>query len=206
MTEKMPLQNRVTPFGDIVALPGRGMYTGNRGILHGDHRNIVRSSQVRRWIACSLEYKGYRRQLMRPHAWTELFFLDEVSAFAAGHRPCAACRPADFKRFTATWQTVFGERPLADVMDERLQRDRRDRGKKVTFRADISTLPDGTFIAIDGVAWLIWRGMLHRWADGGYTDEQSRPSSGEVEVLTPRSLVMILSAGYEPTVHASVNR
>jgi hypothetical protein len=95
----VPLQNRVTPYGEIVALPDRGLVMGNRGILHDDARHIVRSWQVRRWIACRIAFRGRRRQLMQPHSYTELFFLDEATAFSAGHRLCAECRHADYQRF-----------------------------------------------------------------------------------------------------------
>src|SRR5579859_6516008 len=104
----MTLQNRVTPFGDIVAVEGRGLLMSNRGILHDDTRRIVRYSQVRRWIACRTEFRDRRRTIMRPHSYTELFFLDEATAFAAGHRPCAECRNADYRRFKAIWEQMTG--------------------------------------------------------------------------------------------------
>src|SRR5216683_8151799 len=117
----MPLRNRVTPFGEILALPGRGSLMGNRGVLHNAQRTIVRDSQVRRWIACRLEFRGRHRRVMSPGTWTELFFLDEAAAFAAGHRPCAECRRTDFLNFQAGWQTVYpGVEPRAEVMDDRL--------------------------------------------------------------------------------------
>ena len=197
----MPLQNRVTPFGEIVALPGRGLLTGNRGILHDDARRIVRTSQVRRWIACRLEYRGIRRTIMRPHAWTELFFLDEATALAAGHRPCAECRNADYKRFRLLWEGCFGAPAGADAIDAVLQSQRRERGKKRTYRGDIASLPDGTYVAIDGAAWLVWRDELRAWSDGGYTDRRARPPRMDVEILTPPAIVAVLSAGYRPAVH-----
>jgi hypothetical protein len=200
----MPLQNRVTPFGDIIALPGRGTLIGNRGILHDEHRTIVRTAQVRRWIACALSFRGRHRKIMQPHTWTELFFLDEATALAAGHRPCAECRNQDYKRFSATWQRAFGERGMADIMDARMQRDRRDRGAKRTYSTDIGSLPDGTYIAIEGAAWLVWGDGLHRWSDGGYTERRTRPAQGEAEVLTPRSIVDVIAAGYIPAVHPSL--
>src|SRR5713226_1145668 len=117
----MPLRNRVTPFGEILALAGRGTLMGNRGILHDAQRTIVRDSQVRRWIACRLEFRGRHRRIMTPGRWTELFFLDEAAAFAAGHRPCAECRRADFVRFQDAWRHVYPDAlPLADVIDARL--------------------------------------------------------------------------------------
>ena len=106
----MPLQNRVTPFGEIVAVPERGTLMGNRGVLHDDAGRIVRSYQVRRWIACRTAFRGRHRLLMQPHSWTELFFLDEATAFAAGHRPCAECRHADYQRFKEAWAVSVGAR------------------------------------------------------------------------------------------------
>src|ERR1700694_3932569 len=111
----MPLPNRVTPFGEIVAAPGRGLLTGNRGILHDPDRTIVRDSQVRRWIACRVEFRGRHRDIMTPGSWTELFFLDEATALAAGHRPCAECRHADYRRFQSAWQPA--DATSADAMD-----------------------------------------------------------------------------------------
>ncbi len=197
----MPLQNRVTPFGEIVALPGRGLLTGNRGILHDDARKIVRTSQVRRWIACRLEYRGIRRAIMRPRTWTELFFLDEASAFAAGHRPCAECRNRDYKRFRSLWEACFGGPAGAETIDAVLHAQRRDGRKKRTYRDDIATLPDGAFIVIDGGAWLVWGPEILAWSDSGYTDRRLRPVRMDVDVLTPRSIVTGVAAGYRPSVN-----
>jgi hypothetical protein len=197
----MPLQNRVTPFGEIVALPGRGLMMGNRGILHDDHRTIVRTSALPRWIACVTEFRGRHRTIMRPHSYTELFFLDEAAAFSAGHRPCAECRNADYKRFRRFWEGCFGGPAGADVMDAQLQTERRDGRTKRTYHDEIAELPDGTYVAIDGRAWLIWNGELRAWSDSGYTDRRPKPASVNVEVLTPRSMVAIFRAGYRPAVH-----
>src|SRR5258708_7428356 len=120
----MPLQNRVTPFGGLVAVEGRGLLMGNRGILHDEARRIVRPWQVRRWIACVTTFRGRRRQVMRPHSYTELFFIDEATAFAAGHRPCAECRHADYQHFKATWAAAHGEPASASQMDDVLHADR----------------------------------------------------------------------------------
>src|SRR3982074_3333592 len=141
----MPLRNRVTPFGEIVALPGRGTLMGNRGVLHDAQRTIVRDSQVRRWIACRLEFRGRHRAVMSPGSWTELFFLDEAAAFAAGHRPCAECRHADFRNFQAAWRAVYpGPQPMADAMDAQLHAERRQGPwTKRTYLAEISELPGG---------------------------------------------------------------
>jgi hypothetical protein len=205
----MPLQNRVTPLGEIVAVPERGLLMGNRGILHDENRRIVRAWQVRRWIACVTEFRGRHRQVMRPHSYTELFFLDEATAFAAGHRPCAECRHADYQRFKAAWAAWSGSQMSAEQMDDVLHSDRvQGRGaqqRQRTYQADIGTLPDGTFIRLDGVPWLIWRGRLLAWSAGGYVARRALPTAGSVKVLTPRSLVGVLAAGYQPMVHPSAD-
>lgn len=199
----MPLRNRVTPFGEVAALPGRGTMMGNRGILHDDDRRVVRSWQVRRWIACVLEFRGRHRKVMTPHRYTELFFLDEASAFAAGHRPCRECRYADYSRFQALWKKIHGGAANADAMDARLHADRLDGKTKRTYRAQIASLPDGAYVAIDGAAWLLWDGGLHAWSDSGYVEHRPRPQRAHIDVLTPRSIVALIAAGYTPSVHSS---
>jgi hypothetical protein len=202
----MPLQNRVTPLGDIVALPGRGLMMGNRGVLHDENRRVVRSMQSKRWIACVLEFRGRYRTVMTPHRYTELFFLDEATAFAAGHRPCAECRRADYKRFQTLWLKCFGGAANADAMDAVLHAQRLEGRKKRMWRTDISALPDGTYILNDGVPYLVWRNNLLAWSDAGYRECKPRPARAEVDVLTPESIVAILKAGYVPGVHSTAAR
>jgi hypothetical protein len=199
----MPLQNRVTPFGEVAALPGRGMLMGNRGVLHDDDRRIVRTWDVRRWIACVLEFRGRKREVMTPRRYTELFFLDEAAAFSAGHRPCAECRRADYVRFRDLWVARFGRPAGADDVDARIHGDRLDGKTKRTYRDNVESLPDGTYVALDGKAMLLWRSALYPWSDGGYGAPIALAVLGEVDVLTPRSLVEILAAGYRPGVHRS---
>jgi hypothetical protein len=200
----MSLQNRVTPFGEIVASGGRGLMMGNRGILHDDDRRIVRYSQVRRWIACVTECRGIRRVIMRPHSWTELFFLDEATAFAAGHRPCAECRRPDYRRYCELWATCFGEPVSADIIDRQLHRDRiADPRTKRTYKAQLADLPDGVYIAEDDRAWLLWGDALFAWSPLGYSERRNRAGYREVDVLTPRSTVAVLAAGYRPAIHPS---
>ncbi|HEV3086298.1 MAG TPA: hypothetical protein VGX96_03650 [Candidatus Elarobacter sp.] len=200
----MPLQNRVTPFGEIVALPGRGTLMGNRGVVHNDDRRIVRPWQVRRWIACRLEFRGRRRRaLMQPRRWTELFFLDEAAAFAAGHRPCGECRNADYRRFRALWERVHGGPADADAMDRVLHEQRAEGRRKRTYRARLADLPDGAYVALDGAAWLLWRGELLEWTDGGYARRVRIGRSAEADVLTPPSMIALIGAGYEVAVHPS---
>jgi hypothetical protein len=200
----MPLQNRVTPFGDVVALPGRGLVMGNRGVLHDDARRIVRPFQVRRWIACRTEFRGRRRALMHARSYTELFFLDEAAAFSAGHRPCAECRHADYQRFRELWASGHGAPATADRMDAKLHADRIDGRKKRTYRDDLALLPDGTYVALDGQAWVVWKDRLCAWSDSGYVESRPRPASGDVDVLTPRAAVAVLAAGYQPAVHPTL--
>ena len=204
MIRRAPLQNRVTPFGDIVAVEGRGLFMGNRGVLHDARRRLVRVSQVRRWIICRLEFRGRRRRIMTSGSYTELFFLDEAAALAAGHRPCAECRHADYTRFRDAWAVVHGGgRPTADAMDATLHAERLTAPRtKRTYRARLSALPDGAYVDIDGAAWLVWAGALHRWSAAGYVERRRCPR-GVVIVLTPPSTVAVIDAGYRPHVHSS---
>jgi hypothetical protein len=203
------LQNRVTPFGEIVAAAGRGLLMGNRGILHDESRTIVRDSQVRRWIACRLEFRGRHRPIMAPRSWTELFFLDEATALAAGHRPCAECRHADYRRFQAAWRQAglansAEAAAAADAMDAVLHVDRRIRPWiKRTYVAPFASLPDHTYVALDGQAWLVLADRILAWSADGYCQRAARPPAGSVTVLTPKSIVAVLEAGYQAEVHPS---
>jgi hypothetical protein len=205
----MPLQNRVTPFGAIVAVEERGLLMGNRGILHDDARRIVRPWQVKRWIACRTAFRGRHRQVMRPHSYTELFFLDEVTAFAAGHRPCAECRHADYQRFKAAWEAWSGEPADAGRIDAVLHGDRLEgwgaRQRQRTYQEEIGALPDGAVIRLDGSAWLLRHGQLLAWSAAGYASRRPLPGLSRVEVLTPRALVAVLRSGYRPLVHPSAD-
>ena len=200
----MALQNRVTPFGEIAALSGRGLLMGNRGVLHNEERRIVRTWQTRRWIACRTEFRGRHREIMRPNRWTELFFLDEATAFAAGHRPCAECRYADYQRFRSLWSACYGEPVSADIIDARMHADRLEDRMKRIHRENIDALPNGTYVIIDGNAWLVWKSKLYAWSDRGYTASRARPANLGIDVLTPASTVAVLAAGYHPGVHPSI--
>jgi hypothetical protein len=195
-----PLQNRVTPFGEIVALPGRGLMMGNRGVLHDEHQRIVRYAAVRRWIACRTEFRGRKRTVMTPKRYTELFFLDDATALTAGHRPCAECRNADYKHFRAMWLEVHGGSGYADDIDRLLDAERRDGRRKRTYRAAAADLPDGTFVILEGSAWLLAGSDARAWTDRGYGERRPRPT-GEVDVLTPPSIVALMRRGYRPAVH-----
>jgi hypothetical protein len=178
---------------------------GNRGILHTPERKLVRDWQVRRWIACRLEFRGRHRPVMQPQRYTELFFLDEVTALADGHRPCAECRYADYRTFQAIWRSIYPHQPAsADDIDAVLHAERRLRPfRKRTYTTEMDSLPDGTFVARDGHAWLVRANALYRWSPEGYVECTRRPSVGQVTVLTPPSLVAVLHAGYQPGVHPS---
>ena len=210
----MPLQNRVTPEGEIIATPHRGLLMGNRGgAFHMPERSIgSRRWATRQWIACVLEFKGRHRQVMQPNRYTELFFLDEATALAAGHRPCFECRRADADRFSELWTKVHGgdDRARAPAMDETLHAERVDRDrKKVTFLARRANIPSGAFVryAQDGSqarAYLVAGDQLLAWEPSGYTALVLPTSIAEqVEVLTPASIVAVLSAGYRHMLHPS---
>ena len=188
----MPLRNRVTPLSELVAVPDRGLVYGNRGCLHDAAGNIRRLQATRRWIACRLEFKGWHRTpLLRPGKFTELFFLDEATAFAAGHRPCALCRREDYNRFLE----LVGE-TRADDIDERLHAER----LAPYLEAPLDELPDATFVLRDGEPWLVLGDELLRWTPAGYTDRVARPRNARTTVVTPPSLVGVLRAGFTGVV------
>jgi hypothetical protein len=199
----MPLRNRVDPFGEIFADPARGLWMGNRGRLHDGERAIRRPWQLRRWIICQLEFRGRHREVMSPRTWTELFFLDEATAFAAGHRPCGECRHAAYRHFRDLWATVHPADPVgADRIDRRLHAERlAGRSGRRAEQAELADLPDGTFVAREGRAWLVRGPDLLAWSPAGYVDRRARPHHARAAVLTPPSVVAVLRAGYRPHVH-----
>lgn len=205
----MPLQNRVMPFGDIVAIPERGLFTGNRGIIHDPATRTLLSRRwaSKAWLVCLCEYKGRRRPgpVMARRSWTELFFLDEATALAAGHRPCFHCRRADAKAFRTAWAVGNGvEPPAAPAMDAVLHRERLDgRGKRLhPLPQPVRSLPDGTMIAAGGAAFLVVGGRPLRWRPDGYREAGALPAVDGL--VTPPSTVAALSAGYRPILHPSV--
>lgn len=200
----MTLQNRVLPTGDIVADPARGTLTGNRGILHDRNRHLGPARwRHPHWISCSLDWKGTRRVPMSPGTWTELFFLDEAVAMAAGHRPCALCRRPAFRAFQAAWQDGTGLQATAPAMDRALHAARVTRDRvQIRHEAGLSTLPDGSFILWQDRAHLVRAGQLLPWTATGYAPPVPRPA-GKVTVLTSVPMVRALAAGYTPLVHSS---
>src|SRR5579863_6891682 len=198
-----PLRNRVTPAGELIATEHRGTMYGNRGVLHNENLALVRRYQVRRWLVCVLEFRGRRRPIMRPHRYTELFFLDEAVALAAGHRPCAECRHAAYQSFRTAWTAAraLPAKPAADEIDQVLHWQRRlVDGARVTYPALLSELPNGVFIVHDEEFWLVNDGGLYRWTPAGYTDRIDQ-FDGPAAVLTPRATVEAIQAGYRPLVH-----
>jgi len=208
----MPLQNRVTPFGEIVANAARGTLMGNRGILHDDERRLGTARwRHPHWICCRLEFRGRKRAVMTPGRYTELFFLDEATGLAAGHRPCFECRRDDFLRFREAWRCAFGAHTdaSAPAIDRALHAARvNSRTRRQTrFEAPLDDLPDGTFVALPDAstsALLILGERLLPWRPGGYGSPRPRPATHGF-VLTPRRLVAVLRAGYAPDIHASAH-
>ena len=209
----MPLQNRVTPMGDIVADLARGMLMGNRGILHDAGRQLGAARwRHRSWICCELSFKGRRRSVMAPRRYTELFFLDEATALAAGHRPCFECRRNAAQAFQTAWRRAFDAADCsAPAMDRVLHRARvepRTR-RQIRFEATLDDLPDGVFVLLDeapSTPLLVLGDRLLRWRASGYVSWRPRPTAIRCRVLTPAPTVAVLRAGYAPTLHPSAGR
>jgi hypothetical protein len=201
----MPLRNRGTPTGELVTHAGRGLVYANRGVLVDAQGEVRRRYDGRRWIACRLEFKGRRRApLMAPGRYTELFFLDEATAFAAGHRPCGECRREDYRRFSAIWQRLHPGQVGADAMDGQLHLERADPGTRGQRRHAMAydDLPDATFVWLDDCSWLVLGGELVKWTPAGYVERRARPRSrsrgATATVLTPPTLVDVLRSGWDP--------
>jgi hypothetical protein len=202
----MPLQNRVTPFGDLSATPARGTFMGNRGgRFHTDARTLTaRRWASRQWICCVLDFKGRQRDVWGRY-YTELFFLDEPTALAAGHRPCFECRRAEAQVFVARWQQAhrLPAPPKAGEMDNVLHAERLQGRAKRLHRIKLDALPDGAFIELEDGAFAVRGVTLLRWTLQGYDGHRQRPRDITVDVLTPPAILAVLSAGYEPHWHPS---
>ncbi len=211
----MPKQNRVQPDGRIIATNARGTFMGNRGgALHNDNQELVRQTHTKRWIICALEFKNRQRTIMAPGEYTELFFLDEATALAAGHRPCHECRREHALAFRAAMvqdnpKFPEGADTKFPMLDAVLQRERmteayfiKDRCKR-TYLTAIDTLPNGVFIFYNQDFYLIWESEIYHWTPTGYLTPMARPVNENVVVLTPLSTVWALRNGYVPDVHAS---
>ena len=203
----MPLQNRVTPSGDILASEHRGTFTGNRGIIHDPATRTLLNKRWSSpaWLTCVCEFRGRRRKVMSRQSWTELFFLDEATAFAAGHRPCFYCRRDDANRFRAAWEQGNGVSDLsAKAMDAVLHAERLDRGKKRLhpLPAQLHALPDGTMVQASGESYLVAGGKTLRWSFAGYSRADLQ---GAAMLLTPPSTLRAFQAGYRPVLHPSAS-
>ncbi|HEY7999117.1 MAG TPA: hypothetical protein VIE87_09880 [Pseudolabrys sp.] len=199
----MPLQNRVDPFGELFVSSARGALFGNRGgKFHRDDKTLgQRRWASRQWICCVLDFNNRRRDVWGRY-YTELFFLDEVTAFAAGHRPCFECRRKDAETFAALFSGKK-KRAAASAMDKRLHAERLDGKTKRLHRRKLDTLPDGAMIALRGEAFAVRGKNLLPWTPSGYGRPVARPRSGDVDVLTPPSISAVLAAGYRPIWHES---
>jgi hypothetical protein len=209
----MPRQNRVTPFSTLMATPARGTLMGNRGCLHDDRGQIRRAFQGQRWIICLLEFKNRHNIVMTPGHYTELFFLDEATALAAGHRPCAECQRDRFNLFREFWAKANPDftgaaRPAATVIDAALHAERMATGApQRKFSHSIEPLPDGTFISDDELtAYLVLNHQLWRWTPFGYERVTQTAIHFPARILTPPSIVRALAAGYPVMIHASAVR
>lgn len=202
-TERVPRQNRVTPFSELVSDPGRGLVYGNRGCLHDRAGRIRRHHNGKRWIACRLRFRGWHREpLMQPGRFTELFFLDEATAFAAGHRPCALCRREDYNRLVAIWGELHPGQVGADAIDSQLHGERvaPGTGCQRHRQVPLADLPDGAFILSEGAPELVLGDELLPWSAAGYTGRRTRPTRQQVTLITPPSLVTVLDSGWHPVV------
>jgi hypothetical protein len=202
----MPLQNRVSPFGDLFAASARGRFMGNRGgRFHTDAKTLTARRWVsRQWICCVLDFRGRQRDVWGRY-YTELFFLDEPTAFAAGHRPCFECRRKDAQAFAEKWRVAHRLRtpPKAGEMDDVLHAERLLGRAKRLHRRDIEALPDGAFVTLEEAAFAVRGDALLRWTPQGYDARRPRPRGIAVDVLTPPAILAVLSAGYAPRWHPS---
>jgi hypothetical protein len=205
----MPLQNRVTPTGDIIATSHRGMFVGNRGIIHDPATKTLlkRRWSTPAWLTCVLEFRGRRREVMATRSWTELFFLDEATALAAGHRPCFFCRRDDANMFRAAWEK--GNRVTsvyATDIDRVLHIERLDHGRKRLhrLRQPLRELPDGAMVQRGAESYLIAQGRALRWSSAGYSAADI--ADDNTMLLTPPSTLRALAAGYRPLPHPSAVR
>jgi hypothetical protein len=207
----LPRQNRVTPFGDLIATECRGTLLGNRGCLHDEQQRVRRSFVGRRWIYCLLRFKGRRQVIMAPGRYTQLFFLDEATALAAGHRPCAECQRGRFREFRAAWAAANPDRaggtaPGADAIDAVLHAERIGPARqKATYAERLDRLPPGTMVMLPGSEqpYLVREGPPVAWHPGGYGAPSAVPAETTVQVLTPRSVARAIAGGFRVGVHHS---
>ncbi|HEV2361056.1 MAG TPA: hypothetical protein VGS21_05095 [Acidimicrobiales bacterium] len=210
MASPSPLQNRVTPTGDIVVHPSRGLLMGNRGSIHRDDRTLGTTRwRSKMWICCVTDWYGVKRDVMPPGRWTALFFMDEATALSAGHRPCGYCRHDDHVHFGEAWAEGQGlaKRLKASEMDVVLHAERVERTRiKKTRPAEIGSLPDGAMVLHSGRPGLVLAGHVLPWDFYGYGRPEKLAPDTEVELLTPPAIVTVIRAGYKPIVHPSAGK
>jgi hypothetical protein len=200
---EMPLQNRVTPLGELVADSARGLVYGNRGCLHDETGRIRRRFNGKRWIACRLQFRGWqRRPLLQPGRFTELFFVDEATALAAGHRPCALCRREDYVQLVNAWKELHPGEVGANAIDAQLHSERvaYPTREQRHHEAPLDELPDGAFVLHEGAPCLVLGSHLLGWTPAGYVERMLRPVRRPALVITPPSLVSVLRDGWQPLV------
>ena len=193
-----PARNRVTPMGEIVAIPLRGAWTGNRGILHAG-TEIVRTHASDLWITCALEFRDRWSAQWQPHHYTFLYFHDEAVSLAAGHRPCAECRRPSYEAYRHAWAQGLGvEVPSAKEMNRQLHGERIVRGTHTRRLHALpwASLPDGAFVLHEGAPCVVVDDALVEWTREGYGARRTRPARGDAEVITPPTTVAVLRAGY----------
>jgi hypothetical protein len=203
----MTEQNRVTPLGDIVAIPLRGAWTGNRGRVHSG-TTIIKFHSGALWIICALQFRGRWNRQWQPNHYTFLYFHDEAVAFAAGHRPCAECRRDSYNAYRAAWAAGLEvQPPSAAAMNRQLHAERLVQGtrRRRTHPMPWPELPDGTFVLLDAAPFLVLGDEVVEWGTAGYGAHRSRPSGGRVAVITPPSTVAVLRAGYPVQIDASAH-
>jgi hypothetical protein len=206
----MPYQNKVDPWGKIHNVKSRGMFLGNRGILHNTSKEIVSTHKIKGWVTCLLEFKGRKREIMSPNRYTELFFLDEATAFSAGHRPCAECRRERYNEFKEKWLNVNrdlleGNTPTIANIDKVIHEERIQKKEKITYITNFGLLPDGTMIEQDSKAYLVWKNKLFLWSFSGYSLVNIKIGKNDVvKVLTPTSYVKLFSNNFSPIIHKSI--
>ncbi|WP_410670345.1 hypothetical protein [Amycolatopsis sp. cmx-4-68] len=191
------MRNRVTPAGDVVDIPLRGAWTGNRGVLHDGHE-IVRFHAGDLWITCALTFRGRWREQWLPNRYTHLFFHDEAVSFAAGHRPCGECRRPAYTAYRDAWP---GPPPSATEMNRRLHRERGTHVRKL-HELHWADLPDGVFVRRGRHPELVVAGHLAEWTTAGYRTRRKLPRAGTVPVLTPPATIAVLRAGYPVQIDA----
>ena len=200
------LQNRVDPGGNIIKTQSRGLWMGNRGVLHDEHKNILRPFKLKAWIICMLEFKDRKREVMAPDRYTELFFFDEATALAAGHRPCFECRRDDASRFKALWlkgNPEYGFKPNVSIheIDKIIHNERIGKqGAKITYVDTIENITDGIFVLRNGKPFLYVNNRFFPWSPSGYGNGIVLPRGTQLTVLTPRSIVNAINAGYDPQI------